>query len=386
MLDFTHYFDYSATTPPRPEVIEAMQTAMLSDWGNPSSQHRWGQQAALAMETARQQVADFLEVDPETIVFTSGGTEANNLALTGICDLHPSPQHLIISSVEHSSVENTAQHLQTRGWRITRLPVTSEGLVSVFDLEQAIQSDTVLVSILHGQNEVGTIQPIRELAACCRTAGIPFHSDAVQTAGRLPLQPTDLGVDLLSLSAHKLYGPKGIGLLYIRPGLHLYPLLHGGGQEGKLRSGTQPLGGIVGFGVAAALAQKDQDQETSRLRQLQNRLHQHLQQIPTLRLTGPQTLNARLPHHLSYVAQDFTGPALVRQLDRAGFGISAGSACQRGQLRPSRVLSAMGYPADVTLGAIRISVGKQNTLAAVDALAAEMQSVLSTPTRLAGAV
>ncbi len=386
MLDFTRYFDHSATTPPRPEVIEVMQATMLSDWGNPSSQHRWGQQAALAMETARQQVADFLEVDPETIVFTSGGTEANNLALRGICALHPSPQHLIISSVEHSSVENTAQHLQTRGWRITRLPVTSEGLVSVFDLEQAIQSDTVLVSILHGQNEVGTIQPIGELAACCRAAGIPFHSDAVQTAGRLPLHPTDLGVDLLSLSAHKIYGPKGIGLLYIRPGLHLYPLLHGGGQEGKLRSGTQPLGAIVGFGVAAEWAQRDRVQETSRLRQLQNRLHQHLQQIPTLTLTGPQTLDARLPHHLSYVAQDFTGPALVRQLDRAGFGISAGSACQRGQLRPSRVLSAMGYPAEVTLGAIRISLGERNTLTAVDALAAEIQRVLLTPTPLAGAV
>jgi cysteine desulfurase len=386
MLDLTHYFDHSATTPPRAEVVEAMQAAMLSDWGNPSSQHRWGQQAALAMETARQQVAGALGVDPETIVFTSGGTEANNLALTGICNRYPSPRHLIISSVEHSSVENTAQHLQTRGWRITRLPVTSEGLVSVTDLEQAIQPDTVLISLLHGQNEVGAIQPIQELTACCRAANIPFHTDAVQTAGRLPLQPMDLGVDLLSISAHKLYGPKGIGLLYVRPGLPLSPLLHGGGQESKLRSGTQPLAAIVGFGAAAELAQGEQIQETPRLRQLQNRLYQHLQQIPTLTLTGPQSLSDRLPHHLSYVVQGITGPNLVRQLDRAGFGISAGSACQRGQLRPSRVLLAMGYPPELTLGAIRISLGKSNTLAAVDALAAEMQTLLMTPASLAGVV
>ncbi len=371
------YFDHSATTPPRPEVIEAMHEAMISAWGNPSSLHQWGQRAAMAMEIARQQVADLIGAEADQIIFTSGGTEANNLALLGLAQQYPQPQHLIISSVEHSSVKHVARQLEQTGWQITRLPVNAEGVVNPSDLRAAVQPNTVLVSVLQGQNEVGALQPIQILADQSHAAGIRFHSDCVQTVGRLPISVTALGVDLLSLSGHKLYGPQGVGALYLRSGVKLNPIVQGGGQERQLRSGTQALPAIVGLGVAAALAQRELALETQRLRALQRRMIQSLADLPHLSLTGPQDLEQRLPHHLSYCMAGITGTSIVQQMDRAGIGISAGSACHRGQLTPSSVLLAMGYSAEHALGSIRISFGKATTSEAIDYAATTLRQILT---------
>ncbi len=375
-LDPALYFDHSATTPPRPEVIEAMRLAMQESWGNPSSLHAWGERAAMAMERARQQVAELLNCEPETLLFTSGGTESNNLALFGVAQRYSTPQHLVISSVEHASVENAARRLQAQGWKVTRLPVNAAGQVDPQTLIQALRPNTVLVSIVHGQNEVGSLQPIAELGRLCRQAGVLFHTDAVQTAGRIPLDLGQLPVDLLSLSGHKLYGPQGVGALYVRSGVELQPLLRGGGQERRLRAGTQGIPGIVGLGVAAALAAQELEQETARLRQLQRHLAQLLASVPGLRLTGPSDLEQRLPHHLSYCTAAMPGNVLVREMSRQGIAISAGSACSSGQQIPSRILLAMGYSEAEALGSIRLSLGKATTQAAVEQVARSLQALL----------
>ncbi|MEN9203237.1 MAG: cysteine desulfurase family protein [Thermostichus sp. DG_1_6_bins_120] len=365
-LDPTLYFDHSATTPPRPEVMEAMQRAMEEHWGNPSSLHGWGERAAMAMERARQQLADLLNCEPEALLFTSGGTESNNLALFGVAQGWSRPQHLIISSVEHASVENAARQLEAQGWQVTRLSVNRFGQVDPEQLKKALQPNTVLVSILHGQNEVGSLQPIAELGHICRQAGVLFHSDAVQTVGRIPLDLSQLPVDMLSLSGHKLYGPQGVGALYLRSGVVLHPLLRGGGQERRLRSGTQGIPGIVGLGVAAVLAAAELRSETARLRRLQQQLHRALQEVPGLILTGPQDLEQRLPHHLSYCTERIPGHGLVAAMSQLGIGISAGSACSSGQWIPSRILLAMGYSEAEALGSIRLSLGRTTTAAAVE--------------------
>ncbi|MFS8834675.1 cysteine desulfurase [Synechococcus sp. WC101] len=375
-LDPALYFDHSATTPPRPEVIEAMRLAMQESWGNPSSLHAWGERAAMAMERARQQVAELLNCEPETLLFTSGGTESNNLALFGVAQRYSTPQHLIISSVEHASVENAARRLQAQGWKVTRLPVNAAGQVDPQTLLRALQPTTVLVSIVHGQNEVGSLQPIAELGRLCRQAGVLFHTDAVQTVGRIPLDLAQLPVDLLSLSGHKLYGPQGVGALYVRPGVELQPLLRGGGQERRLRAGTQGIPAIVGLGVAAALAAQELQQETARLRQLQRQLAQLLASVPGLRLTGPSDLEQRLPHHLSYCTAAMPGNVLVREMSRQGIAISAGSACSSGQRIPSRILLAMGYSEAEALGSIRLSLGKATTQAAVEQVAQSLRALL----------
>jgi cysteine desulfurase len=352
-LDPALYFDHSATTPPRPEVIEAMRLAMQESWGNPSSLHAWGERAAMAMERARQQVAELLNCEPETLLFTSGGTESNNLALFGVAQRYSTPQHLIISSVEHASVENAARRLQAQGWKVTRLPVNAAGQVDPQTLLRALQPTTVLVSIVHGQNEVGSLQPIAELGRLCRQAGVLFHTDAVQTVGRIPLDLAQLPVDLLSLSGHKLYG-----------------------QERRLRAGTQGIPAIVGLGVAAALAAQELQQETARLRQLQRQLAQLLASVPGLRLTGPSDLEQRLPHHLSYCTAAMPGNVLVREMSRQGIAISAGSACSSGQRIPSRILLAMGYSEAEALGSIRLSLGKATTQAAVEQVAQSLRALL----------
>lgn len=375
-LDPALYFDHSATTPPRPEVIEAMRLAMQESWGNPSSLHAWGERAAMAMERARQQVAELLNCEPETLLFTSGGTESNNLALFGVAQRYSTPQHLIISSVEHASVENAARRLQAQGWKVTRLPVNAAGQVDPQTLLRALQPTTVLVSIVHGQNEVGSLQPIAELGRLCRQAGVLFHTDAVQTVGRIPLDLAQLPVDLLSLSGHKLYGPQGVGALYVRPGVELQPLLRGGRQERRLRAGTQGIPAIVGLGVAAALAAQELQQETARLRQLQRQLAQLLASVPGLRLTGPSDLEQRLPHHLSYCTAAMPGNVLVREMSRQGIAISAGSACSSGQRIPSRILLAMGYSEAEALGSIRLSLGKATTQAAVEQVAQSLRALL----------
>lgn len=374
------YLDYSATTPTRPEAIAAMQAVFTQQWGNPSSLHEWGQRAAIILEQARVQVAELINAaNPESIIFTSGGTEADNLAIMGVVRKQNVPQHIIISSVEHSAVSEPANLLETWGWEVTRLGVDNLGRVNPQDLTAALRHNTVLVSIIYGQSEIGTVQPIAELGKITQQHGALFHTDAVQAVGRLPIDVQQLPVDLLSLSSHKLYGPQGVGALYIRPGVELLPLLAGGGQERGLRSGTQAVPIIAGFGVAAGLAAEELFIEIPRLIQLRDRLFTQLADVPGLIPTGD--FQNRLPHHLSFYLEQadgekLSGKTLVRQLNLAGIGISAGAACHSGKLSPSPILLAMGYSAKAALGGIRLTLGRDTTQADIDWTAIVLKQAL----------
>jgi len=377
------YLDNSATTKPRLEAIATAQQVLAQQWGNPSSLHDWGQRAATVLETARLQVAGLIKaVNSESIVFTSGGTEADNLAILGIARQYKTPQHIIISNVEHSAINEPIKLLQQSGWQVTRLPVDSRGRINPLDLQASLQPNTVLVSIIYGQSEVGTLQPIEQLARITRDRHILFHTDAVQVAGRLPIDVQQLGVDLLSLSAHKIYGIQGAGALYVRSGVKLVPLLGGGGQESNRRSGTEALPAIAALGVAAELASVEMNAEIGRLRELRDRLFDLLADCPCLDTTGDRLY--RLPHHVSLIlsdrfaaqAKDVTGKTIVRQLNLAGIGISAGSACSSGKLNPSPILLAMGYDQAAAKRGIRLTVGKDTTVADIDWTAMVLKQVL----------
>lgn len=378
------YLDYSATTPTRNEAISAMQDALTQDWGNPSSIHEWGQRAATVVEKARMQVCSLIHAPADSIIFTAGGTEADNLAIMGVVRQYQTPQHLIISNVEHSAVSKTVELLEQWGWEVTRLPVDRLGRVNPEDLKLALRSNTVLVSVIYGQSEVGTIQPIQELGAIAHDAGVLFHVDGVQVVGRLPVNLQELPVDMLSLSSHKIYGPQGAGALYVREGLEIVPLLTGGGQETNRRSGTQAVPAIAGFGVAAELAAEEIATETPRLIQLRDRLFDLLADTPELTPTGDRL--HRLPHHVSFCLGDgiynrggesLSGRAIVRQMNLAGIAISSGSACSSGKLNPSPVLLAMGYsPAEAT-AALRLTLGRHTTEADIDWTAIVLKQVLA---------
>lgn len=383
------YLDYSATTPTRPEAIAQMQYVLTQQWGNPSSLHEWGQRAATVVERARVQVADLLNAAPDSIIFTAGGTEADNLAIMGVAQQYPVPQHLIISSVEHSAISEPARLLEQWGWEVTRLPVNAQGRIHPQDLQAALRSNTVLVSIIYGQSEVGTLQPIEALGRIAQNHGALFHTDAVQVAGRLPIDVQRLPVDLLSLSSHKIYGPQGAGALYVRPGVGLMPLLNGGGQEFKLRSGTQAVPAIAGFGVAAELAAEEIATETPRLIQLRDRLFDQLADLPELMPTGDRL--HRLPHHVSFCllnadGEKLSGKTLVRQMNLAGIGISAGSACHSGKLVPSPILVAMGYGDRTAKSGIRLTLGRHTTPEDIDWTALVLKQILQrvTPTPMCG--
>lgn len=376
------YLDYSATTPPRLEVREAVQRFLADSWGNPASLHQWGSRAAIALETARLQVADLLNVShPDSIIFTSGGTEANHLALFGITRSYASPQHVIISSVEHAAIAEPVAWLESQGWQVTRLGVNRQGRVNPVDLQNAIQDNTVFISSIYGQSEVGTLQPIEELGHIARQHRIPFHTDAVQVAGRCPLDLQRLPVDLLSLSSHKLYGIQGAGALYVHPDLVVSPLLMGGGQELGRRSGTPPLPAIVGLGVAAACVQQELLSEMERLQTLRDRCFDLLSDCPFLTPSGDRLY--RLPHHVSFVihapgycAEGLTGKQVVRALDKAGIAISAGAACHSGKLSPSPILLAMGYGDLEALRGIRLSFGRETTLNDIEQATAALKTAL----------
>ncbi len=374
------YLDYSATTPTRPEVTALMQTALSEQWGNPSSLHSWGERAATLLEQSRMQVADLLNAPPESIVFTSGGTEADNLAILGVARQYRTPQHIIISSVEHSAVAEPVRLLEQQGWKVTRLSVTPQGLVDPLDLKAALQANTVLVSIIYGQSEVGTLQPIEALGQIVRAHGTAiFHTDAVQVAGRLPIDLQQLPVDLLSVSSHKLYGPQGAGALYVRPGTDLVPLLAGGGQEFRLRSGTQAVHCIAGFGLAAELAAAEMPLETTRLINLRERLFDQLADVDALVPTGDRW--QRLPHHVSFYlrcadGEQVSGKTIVRQLNLAGIAISSGSACNSGKLVASPVLLAMGYCERAAKSGVRLTLGRYTTEADIDWVAMVLKQII----------
>ncbi len=378
------YLDYSATTPTRPEAIAAMQDALIQNWGNPSSIHEWGQRAATVVEKARMQVGSLINAPADSLIFTAGGTEADNLAIVGVTRQYQTPQHLIISEVEHSAVSKTVELLEQWGWQVTRLPVDRRGRVNPEDLKSALRSNTVLVSVIYGQSEVGTVQPIEELGAIARAAGVLFHVDGVQVVGRLPVNVQALPVDLLSLSSHKIYGPQGAGALYVREGLELVPLLTGGGQESNRRSGTQAVPAIAGFGVAAELASEEMPTETPRLIQLRDRLFALLADTPELIPTGDRL--HRLPHHVSFCLREdahnrgsypITGRAIVRQMNLAGIAISSGSACSSGKLNPSPVLLTMGYSPTEATTALRLTLGRHTTAADIDWTAMVLKQVLA---------
>jgi cysteine desulfurase len=373
------YLDYSATTPTHPQVIERVATILQHHWGNPSSLHSWGQDTATVIEMAREQVAGLINANPDQIIFTSGGTEADNLAIIGVAQQYNRPRHIIISSVEHSAIAEPCKQLEQQGWQITRLPVNRQGRVNPLDLKAAIQSDTVLISIIYGQSEVGTLQPIEELGSIARERGVLFHTDAVQVAARCDINVRKLPIDLLSLSSHKIYGMQGSGALYIRAGVDILPLLRGGGQEKGLRSGTQAVPAIAAFGLAAELAQKDLISEKMRLIALRDRLFDLLADYPYLLPTGDRFY--RLPHHVSFIVRPddnshITGKQLVRQLNLAGIGISSGAACHSGKLSPSPILKAMGYSDREALAGIRLTLGRDTSAADIDWTALVLKQVI----------
>ncbi len=372
------YLDHGATTPPRPEVIDTMTAVMRTQWGNPSSLHWWGERSTMIIERSRLQLASLINADPEGIIFTSGGSESDNMAIIGMARQYTQPQHLIISAVEHSAVRIPALFLEQNGWEITRLPVNQQGQVNPEDLAKSLRPNTVLVSIITAQNEVGTIQPIEKLGQICRSANVLFHTDAVQAIGKLPIDVQAMPIDLLSISAHKFYGTQGIGALYVNPMMHQrspVPLILGGGQERGYRSGTESVAAIAGLGIAAELAEKELSAESLRLRQLRDRLFTLLADISELLPTGA-TGGDRLPHHLSFYHQTRDGRQLVRELNYAGIAISSGSACSSGAIEPSSTLLAMGYTEDQAKNSIRITLGKSTTTADINWTAQVIHQIL----------
>lgn len=375
------YLDNSATTAPRSEVLEIVEKTLRYNWGNPSSLHNWGQRAALILETARMQVASLINAShSSSIMFTSSGTESDNLAIFGVTQQYEEPQHIIISSVEHSAIEKSAQFLESKGWKVSRLPVNKQGRVNPWDLRASIRENTVLISIIYGQSEVGTIQPIEELSAIAKANNVLFHTDAVQVVGHLPVDVQRLGVDLLSMSSHKIYGIQGAGALYIRKGVKILPHVIGGGQERGLRGGTEALPAIAGFGVAAEIAEQEMVKNVVRSRHLRDRLFDLLKDCPYLQPTGDRLY--RLPHHVSFVInhphnQEVTGRTIVNQLNLAGIAISAGSACSSGKTLPSPILLAMGYNEQEARSGIRLSLGRDTTQADIDWTAMVLKQVLN---------
>jgi cysteine desulfurase len=373
------YLDHGATTPARPEVIDLMTAIMRSQWGNPSSLHWWGERSTMVIERSRLQVASLINADPEGIVFTSGGTESDNMALMGVARQYQRPQHMVVSSVEHSAVRLPAMYLEQNGWEITYLPVDRYGQVSPQDLARSLRPNTVLVSIITAQNEVGTIQPIDKLGQICRSANVLFHTDAVQAIGKMPIDVQSLPIDMLSMSAHKFYGVQGIGAIYVNPlttnKRSLIPLIQGGGQERGYRSGTESVAAISAMGLAAELAEKELSIESVRLSKLRDRLFTLLADIPDLIPTGAMG-TARLPHHLSFYHKQINGRRLVREMNLAGIAISSGSACSSGAIEPSSILLKMGYSETDARNSIRLTLGKSTTEADIDWTSIVMHQIL----------
>jgi len=352
------YLDYAATTPTHPKVVKAMLPYFTDAFGNPSSIYSYGQEAKGAIEEARVKVADLIGAQNEEIVFTSGGTEAGNFALKGVAFANENRGNRIITSaIEHHAVMETCKFLERGGFSVTYLPVDGYGLVDPGDVRRAITDKTILISVMHASNEVGTIEPITEIGRIAREAGIYFHTDAVQTVGHIPVDVNELGVDLLSMSAHKLYGPKGVGALYIRKGTKLVPFMHGGEQERRRRASTENVPGIVGFGKAVELAQQEMSKEAERMAYLRDQLiNGILERIDHTRLNG-HPLN-RLPNNVNISVDFVEGESMLLNLDLEGICASTGSACSSSSLEPSHVLLAMGLSPEQAHGSLRFSLGK----------------------------
>ncbi len=355
------YLDYAATTPTHPEVVKAMLPYFTEMFGNPSSIYSYGQEAKEATENARAQVARLIDARSDEIVFTSGGTEADNFALKGIAFANEARcNHIITSTLEHHAVLESAKYLEQRGFQVTYLPVDKYGLVDPSDVKKAITNKTSLVSVMHANNEVGTIEPIAEIGRITRETGVYFHTDAVQTVGHIPVNVNELGVDLLAMSAHKLCGPKGVGALYIRKGTKIVSLLHGGEQERRRRASTENVPGIVGLGKAAELAKAEIDEEARRLTLLRDKLTKNLlERIEHTQLNGHPT--RRLPNNINLSVEYVEGESMCLNLDLEGICASTGSACSSANAEPSHVLLALGILPQQAHGSLRFTLGKWTT-------------------------
>lgn len=366
------YLDHSATTPVDPRVLAAMMPYLTENYGNASSVHLFGQQARAAVDKSRRQIASLIGARPNEIVFTSGGTEANNLAIRGVCEAaEPHGRHIITSAIEHPSARGPIDQLEKKGWEVTRLPVYDDGIVRVEDLRDAIRPDTVLISVMLANNEIGTIQPVAEIGALVRERRddghrhLWFHTDAVQAAGRIPIDVEALGCDLLTLSAHKMYAPKGAGALFVRRGVRLLAQNVGGHQERERRAGTEPVANIVGFGLAAELAKQEMLDRNEHTRRLRDRFESGVsQRIEDIVFNGKR--ESRLSHVANISFRFIEGEGLLIHLDLQGVAVSTGSACSSGTLEPSPVIRALGRDEELARGAIRFSFGKDNTDEDVD--------------------
>lgn len=360
------YLDHAATTPTHPEVVNAMLPCFTDAFGNPASIYSYGQEARGAVEESRTKVAELIGARSEEIVFTSGGTEADNFALKGIASANEHKgNHIITTSIEHHAVLEVARFLEKEGLRITCLPVDKCGLVDPGDVKKAITDKTILISVMHANNEMGTIEPVEEIGEIAREAGVYFHSDAVQTVGHIPVNVDRLKVDLLSISAHKLYGPKGVGALYVRKGTKLNSLVHGGEQERRRRAGTENVPGMVGLGKAVELAGQEISNETERLAALRDRLVRGLlAKIDHVRLNGHPT--RRLPNNVNVSVDFVEGESMLLNLDLEGICASTGSACSSASLEPSHVLLALGLSPEQAHGSLRFTLGRENTEADIE--------------------
>jgi cysteine desulfurase len=355
------YIDYAATTPVHPEVLKAMQPYYTDYFGNPSSLYSYGKEAKSAIEQARTSIAKLIGANEDEVVFTGGGTEADNHAIKGIVHANNAKgNHIITCKIEHHAVLETCEFLEKQGYEVTFLPVDGKGMVDPDDAKKAITPETILISIMHANNEIGTIQPISEISAVAREAGVYFHTDAVQPTGHIPTKVNELNVDMMAMSAHKLYGPKGVGALYIRKGTRVTTFIHGGEQEQRRRASTENVAGIVGFGKAAELAGLEIEEEASRITGLRKLLVDNLlNRIDDIQLNGHPEI--RLPNNTNFSINYVEGESLILNLDAEGICASTGSACSATSTEPSHVLLAIGLPPELAHGSIRFTMGKWTT-------------------------
>lgn len=375
------YLDYAATTPLDPRVVRSMAASLSRDFGNASSLYSFGRSSRERIDAARSQLAALLGALPEEIFFTSGGSESDNWFLKGLAFAlrrQGKPSGILTTRIEHHAVLQTCAWLEKQGFSVYYLPVDSEGLVSVSEVKAFFSEheDIGIVSVMMANNEIGTIEPVKKISEICHENGAVFHTDAVQAVGHIPIDVTEMEVDALSLSAHKFYGPKGIGALYLRRGIHLDPLVHGGAQERGLRAGTENVSGIVGMGVAAEIARKELLTEGERLKALRDRLADGLLQIPGCWINGPENRNLCLPGHMNFGLEGKHHESMLIRLDLDGFAVSAGSACSAGAVVPSHVLTAMGQEPCKADAALRVTIGRYTQTSDIDDFLEELKKIL----------
>lgn len=372
------YMDHSATSPVDPEVFNAMEPYFTDSFGNASTLYSLGREARKAMELSRENVASLIGANPNEVIFTSGGTESDNIAIKGTAfRLKKKGNHIITSSIEHPAVDETCKYLEKNGFKVTYLPVGSDGIVCASDLEAALTDSTILITVMHANNEIGTIQPIAEIGKIAAENKIYFHTDAVQSVGKIPVDVKELKVDMLSISAHKLYGPKGIGALYIKKGTRLEPIIHGGGHEKGIRPGTENVAGIVGLGKACEIAELKLDENARHVTSLRDQLIKKvLSEINESYLNGHPT--KRLPNNANFRFTGIEGESLVLHLDSKGIASSTGSACSSKKLEPSQVLMALGLEEVQAHGSLRLTLGKENKVEEIDYVVDSIKNAVET--------